>query len=59
MHYVANRIDADVQFTYDACKQLTQIPRPFLKDALNAIVERALKDGVELVDENYLATIRR
>ena len=56
--YVANRIDAGVQFTEEACKALTAIPRPFLKDALKAIVERARSDGIAMIDESYLSKIR-
>jgi flavin reductase (DIM6/NTAB) family NADH-FMN oxidoreductase RutF len=53
--YEANRIDPDnVQFTREACKQLTGIPRPFLKTALKGIVKRAMEDGVKLVDADYV-----
>jgi len=43
-----------VQFTEGACKQLTGIPTPFLKDALKQIVDAALAAGVTNVDEAYL-----
>lgn len=56
--YVANRIDSDVQFTEEACKKLTGIPRPFLQDALKGIVERARQDGVATIDEDYLEKIK-
>lgn len=52
--YHANRINADVQFTEDACKQLTGIPTPFLNDALKQIVDSALAAGVTQIDEAYL-----
>ena len=32
--YEANRIDPEVRFTREACKQLTGIPKPFIKTAL-------------------------
>lgn len=57
--YVANRIDKRVQFTYDACKKLAGIPRPFLQDALKGIVDQALRDGVAEIDEAYLDTVKR
>lgn len=52
--YHANRINSDVQFTEDACKQLTGIPTPFLKDALQQIVSAALGEGVTTIDVDYL-----
>jgi flavin reductase (DIM6/NTAB) family NADH-FMN oxidoreductase RutF len=53
--YEANRLDpANVQFTREACKQLTGIPRPFLKTALKGIVKRAIEDGVKVVDVDYV-----
>jgi len=53
--YEANRLDPDhVQFTRDACKELTGIPRPFVKTALKGIIKRAKEDGVELVDVDYV-----
>lgn len=56
--YVGNRIDSGVQFERSACDQLTGIPRPFLKDVLTGIVERAKADGVAVIDEAYLEKIR-
>jgi flavin reductase (DIM6/NTAB) family NADH-FMN oxidoreductase RutF len=52
--YHANRIHADVRFTEDACKKLTGIPTPFLKDALQQIVDSALGAGVSEIDADYL-----
>jgi len=53
--YEANRLDPDnVQFTREACKQLTGIPRPFLKTALKGIIKQAKEDGVSLVDIDYV-----
>ena len=55
--YLANRIDADVRFTKEACKQLTSIPQPFMQDALKGIVASAIEDGVSQIDESYVAKI--
>ena len=53
--YEANRLDPDnVQFTRDACKKLTGIPKPFVKTALKGIIKRAKEDGVSLVDVDYI-----
>ena len=56
-HYLANRLDADIRFTDDACKQLADIPRPFLKKALLGIIGEAKKQNVTLVDEKVLKAI--
>ena len=55
--YLANRINSNVCFTDEACKQLAGIPEPFMKDALKGIVAHALADGVTDVDEAYLAKV--
>ena len=55
--YLANRIDTRVRVSEAACKKLTGIPEPFMKDALKGIVERALKDGVTEIDEAYIDKI--
>ena len=55
--YLANRIDGDIRFTEDACAKLTGIPRPFLKDALHAIVEAARSDGIKMIDPAALEQI--
>jgi hypothetical protein len=46
-----------VRVSEAACKKLTGIPEPFMKDALKGIVERALKDGVTEIDEAYIDKI--
>jgi len=56
--YEANRLDPDhVQFTRDACKELTGVPKPFIKTVLKGIIKRAKEDGVELVDVDYVKKI--
>ena len=56
--YEANRLDAEnVQFTREACKQLTGVPRPFIKTVLKGIIKRANEDGVALVDIDYVKKI--
>jgi flavin reductase (DIM6/NTAB) family NADH-FMN oxidoreductase RutF len=55
--YTANRINSDVTFTREACEKLTGIPGPFMKEALQGIVDRALADSVSEVDEEYLEKI--
>lgn len=54
VYYQANRIDANVRFNRDACRHLTAIPGPFLKDALKRIAAAALESGVSEVDEDFL-----
>jgi flavin reductase (DIM6/NTAB) family NADH-FMN oxidoreductase RutF len=55
--YMANRIDSNISFTREACKKLTDIPQPFMQDALKEIVARAVADGIAEVDETYLDKI--
>ena len=43
--YEANRIDEGVQFTPDACEQLTGIPKAFLRQALEGIVSVKPSNG--------------
>jgi flavin reductase (DIM6/NTAB) family NADH-FMN oxidoreductase RutF len=57
VNYMANRIDPKVKFTREACEALSGIPTPFMKDALEGIVQRALDDGVGEVSPDYLAKI--
>jgi len=52
--YMANRIDPDVRFTEDACKQLTGVPLTFLETVLQGIVDYAKAEGVSMVDEGFL-----
>jgi len=55
--YEANRIDPTISFTRDACKELTGIPRPFVKTALKGIVKRATEEGVTTVDVEFVQRI--
>jgi flavin reductase (DIM6/NTAB) family NADH-FMN oxidoreductase RutF len=48
--YEANRLDDEVRFTEEACKQLTGIPKAFLTQALQGIIGEAKKAGVMEVD---------
>lgn len=55
--YLGNRIDPQIKFTEEACKKLTGIPEPFMKEALKGIVERAREDGLTEIDEAYIDKI--
>jgi hypothetical protein len=55
--YVGNRIDPDIQFTEAACRKLTAIPKPFMKEALSGIVDLARADGVHEIDADYIDKI--
>ncbi len=54
VHYEANRIDDEVRFTEDACKQLTGIPKAFLTQALQGIVDVAKQQGVSIIDLEFV-----
>lgn len=57
--YEANRLNPEVQFTREACKKLTGIPRPFVKTALKGIIKRALEEGVTEVDEAFVEKLNK
>ena len=54
VHYEANRLDDEVRFTMDACKQLTGIPNAFVRNVLTGIVKQAKARGVTNVDEAFI-----
>ncbi len=55
--YLANRIDARLHFTDEACSKLTGVPRPFLKDVLKGIAEAALELNIKQIDPAALEQI--
>jgi flavin reductase (DIM6/NTAB) family NADH-FMN oxidoreductase RutF len=59
IYYEANRIDPEVHFLEEACMQLTQIPKPFLKLALRGIIAEAKTQGVPTVDVAFLDAVNR
>lgn len=59
VHYEANRIDDGVRFTLDASKQLTGIPRAFLRQVLEGIVRQAKARGVAEVDPAFLVLLNK
>lgn len=59
VHYEANRLDDEVRFTMDACKQLTGIPNAFVQNVLKGIVKQAKARGVTEVDEAFIVELNR
>lgn len=59
VHYEANRIDDFVRFTLDASKQLTGIPRPFLRQVLEGIVRQAKARDVAEIGPEFLAQLNK
>ena len=59
VHYEANRLDDEVRFTLEASKQLTGIPRPFLRTALKGIIKQAKERGVTEVDKEFVEQLNR
>ena len=59
IHYEANRMDEEIRFTWDACKQLSGIPNAFLQNVLGGIVKQAKARGVTEVDEAFIQTLNR
>lgn len=58
LRYAANRADDKVKFTDDALKMIVKIPRPFLKMALNQMVDWAKEHNVEVIDVEEMKQIR-
>jgi hypothetical protein len=59
VHYEANRMDDEVRFTWDACKQLTGIPNAFLQNVLGGIVKQAKLRGVTEVDKDFVVALNK
>jgi flavin reductase (DIM6/NTAB) family NADH-FMN oxidoreductase RutF len=59
IHYEANRLDDEVRFTMDACRQLTGIPNTFVRNVLEGIVKQAKERGVTNVDEAFIVQLNQ
>jgi len=57
VHYEANRLDDEIRFTMEACKQLTGIPNNFVRQVLEGIVKQAKSRGVTEVDEDFIVQL--
>jgi flavin reductase (DIM6/NTAB) family NADH-FMN oxidoreductase RutF len=57
--YEANRIDEEVRFTAEASKELTGIPKPFLRTALKGIVKEAKDRGVTTIDRDCILMLNK
>jgi flavin reductase (DIM6/NTAB) family NADH-FMN oxidoreductase RutF len=57
--YEANRLDDEVRFTADACKELTGVPRVFLKTVLNGIIKQAKERGVVTIDRDFVVQLNQ
>jgi hypothetical protein len=59
VHYEANRLDDEVRFTMEACKQLTGIPNAFVRNVLEGILKQAKARGVTNVDEEFVLELNK
>jgi flavin reductase (DIM6/NTAB) family NADH-FMN oxidoreductase RutF len=59
VHYEANRIDDEIKFTLEASKELTGIPKPFLRTALKGIVKEAKDRGVTTIDRDFILMLNK
>lgn len=55
--YIANRMDEDITFTVNACKQLSGVPKVFVRKALKGIIGEAKKQGVSEINESFIKAI--
>jgi hypothetical protein len=59
VHYEANRLDDEVRFTMEACKQLGDIPNTFVRKVLEGIVQQAKERGITEVDEAFIIELNK
>jgi flavin reductase (DIM6/NTAB) family NADH-FMN oxidoreductase RutF len=57
--YKANKLDPDVRFTEEACRALTGVPKAFIDVVLDGIVDEARKQGVALVDADFIDAVEK
>ena len=57
VRYAADRIDADIRLTDEACAKLVKVPRIFLNNALKGCVSWAKENGVTLVTAEHMDII--
>ena len=57
VRYAADRIDADIRFTDEACAKLVKVPRVFLNTVLKACVAWAKDNGVDLITAEHMDII--
>ena len=55
--YIGNRIDPEINFTENACKQLTGVPKVFVKTVLKGIIKEAKQEGVTVIDEAFVKKV--
>lgn len=59
IHYEANRLDDEIRFSMEACKQLTGIPNAFVRNVLTGIVKQAKERGIKDVDEAFIVELNK
>lgn len=57
VRYAADRIDADIKFTDDACAKLIKVPRIFLNTVLKGCVSWAKENGISLINADHMDII--
>jgi flavin reductase (DIM6/NTAB) family NADH-FMN oxidoreductase RutF len=57
IYYMANKVDPEVRFTEDACKELVGVPKVFLDVVLNGIVDAAKNEGINMIDVSFVKAV--
>jgi len=57
--YMANTLDPAVRLTEEACKALTSVPKAFIEVVLEGIIDEAKKQGVSMVDQNFIEAVEK
>jgi len=57
--YIANRLDPEIKFTEGACKQLTGVPKVFVKTVLKGILKEAKKEGITEIGKEFVESVNQ
>ncbi|MCP5138348.1 MAG: hypothetical protein H6979_00615 [Chromatiales bacterium] len=57
IYYTANKLDPEVRFELEACKLLIDAPKALLTVALKGIIREAKKQGVTMVDADFVRQV--
>ena len=55
--YTANKLDPEIRFELEACKLLTDVPKVLLTVALKGIIREAKKQGVTMIDADFMREV--
>jgi flavin reductase (DIM6/NTAB) family NADH-FMN oxidoreductase RutF len=57
IYYMANKIDTEVRFAEDACKELVGVPKVFLEVVLTGLIDEAKQQDVSMIDAKFVKAV--